>query len=156
MSTRPESSKSPFKTWYEKNKLSYNARRAQRYKEDTEFRNRAIEQSATYRATLSGRVPRLVDGLYTVTHVAKTLNVSSMTIRNWEVDGIIPKPTSEDRRRLYTHRQLQLLKVFVNLRAKADEFDDKQMYLNYLTQKLFDQWEETNESSVSAGSVVGN
>lgn len=123
--TKKKDQKENFDEWYKKNKEEYNRKRRERYAQDKKYRKRAIENAERYRKegavkTRSNAVYRKYKGVEVrvlrIGEVAKLCERSSQTIRQWEIDKLIPKPVFKDTtHRLYTEKQAALLKEFAQV-----------------------------------------
>jgi len=129
-----------FNAWYYRNAESYNAERQRKYSENSKVRQKARESSAAYRLKVaSGKhVPALRNGYYTSAHVARILGISRQTLSNWEAKDMIPKPTQEGKHRLYSKRQVYLLKAYI-------EAQDDRAALEVARTNMFVEWDEGDE-----------
>lgn len=104
------------KTYYRENSASLIEKKKERYRKDREYheaiRARAKKQRDDKRLMLAGRVLRVVNGQQYMVHkigsVAKSLNISTTRIVNWEMTGLVPDP-SFDGVRVYLDHQVQLI-----------------------------------------------
>lgn len=114
-----------YKDWYDENRKELARKRRERYKNDAEYRNRALARSREYKRAI-GETPRIVEGDpvtrggkqgWRRSSVAYKLNVSMSTLKRmlrWT-----PDPTLPGRPSAWTDRQVALLKAFVD--AQTDE-----------------------------------
>ena len=147
-----DAQKSAYRRWYEKNKEQFNAKRRQRYQEDDEYREKALENTRTYRSE-GVRHPELADTpmyrewngelieVFRISTVAEMIGRSVQAIRKWEKNEIIPKPYFGRGHRVYTANQIKLLK-------KVAAFSDKYRYnrakyyakLEKLVNEVYEKW----------------
>jgi DNA-binding transcriptional regulator YiaG len=102
---------SSFGAWYETNADDFNAKRRERYQADPTLRSLARARAAAYRQRMSDSIPDQREGLNTTARVAYYLGISPQTLRNWEARYLIPKARYGNAHRLYTDRQMELLKA---------------------------------------------
>jgi len=106
-----------FKNYYDKNKMTINQRRRDRYAEDKVYRKKARKAAQDYwdknKPPPSDQTIIQNDGmtLKTIGHAARAAGRSVCTIRQYHQTGVIPEPTYYDHRgwRLYTVAQIKLL-----------------------------------------------
>lgn len=103
-----------FKTWYQKNKQALSEKRKERYKNDPEYRAKALEN----RKKQIERTPKLKDSrpeIYThnFAQAAEFLGVSSWRLRNWRENSYYPEPYKHGRELWFTQQQVYLLKDIV-------------------------------------------
>lgn len=111
-----------FKQWYERNKETYNHKRKLRYQSDPNVRAKAIMDARRARAEnrFGTREPqptlREVNGkevqVFRMGDVVAATKRGEKTIRVWEQQGLIPKPSIPGKHRLYTAQQVKLLGDF--------------------------------------------
>lgn len=104
----------PFKTWYQKNKQSLSEKRKERYKNDPEYRAKALER----RKAQIERTPKLRDSkpeiyAFSFNAVAEELGVSAWRLRNWRENSYYPEPYKHGRELWFTQQQVYLLKDVV-------------------------------------------
>jgi hypothetical protein len=99
--------KKPYRKWYEKNKERLSAKRKQRYADDPEYRQRAIERSRRHRRGESP-APLPADGV-SFPEAALRVGVGISTLREWRSKGWFPEPTRHNHAFWFAEAQLQLL-----------------------------------------------
>ena len=119
-----ERSNESFNKWYGTHAETFNASRKERYANDPELRARARAAAKAYRdKQAEGRtdLPPLRAGLATSSRVALIIGITRQTLMNWEERGLIPKPTTRGKHRLYTENQVDLLdSLYAAMRAGDD------------------------------------
>lgn len=121
--TTEQDNREVFKSWYERNRDSYNALRRQRYATEPDRRTKAQAKSTAYKDRVEGgHVPspteiyRTLGGVsvrvYRNSEACRMIECSSTAILRWEKDKWIPKPSVPGKRRLYTSCQLMLMRKF--------------------------------------------
>ena len=117
--------KTGFARWYEENREAHNAARRKRYKSDKAYREEINLKAAEYRRenpapsraglssmkTVGGKLVRV----YRLGEVAKMIGRSQQTVRKWEAEGYIPKPSITSAHRFYTDHQVKLLSELADL-----------------------------------------
>lgn len=111
-----------FNDWYARNATDFNAKRRLRYQENPEVRFNARVRAASYRQRALSTIPEQRDGLNTSARVASQLKISPQTLRNWESRYLIPKARYGNAHRLYTDRQIELLREMVAHPTNSEEF----------------------------------
>ena len=115
-----EKSRAYFKSWYDKHGEERIAKRREDYASDPKVREAARERARRRRAGLIDSKPRnptyrLIGGkqirAYLISEVSDAIDRDAQTIRAWEKKGWIPKDTFGEGKRLYTHNQVQLMRV---------------------------------------------
>ena len=93
--------------WYAKNKARLSEKRARRYREDSAYREAALERSRQQRE--SKKVP--VTSIYTVSFndAAQELGVTVWVLREWRRKNYFPEPQHRDGRLWFSPDQVQLL-----------------------------------------------
>lgn len=101
-----------YSKWYKKNKDSLNEKKAQRYKEDKEYREKIKERARERSRFLAAQNKKAIKGksgpippkeytiringtafkvkMYTIGSIAKILKREIQTVRQWERKGLIP------------------------------------------------------------------
>jgi len=126
MSDSNKDAKRNFDKWYKDNKEEYNRKRRERYASDKKYRKRAIENSERYRK--EGAIQTRGDSgayrkykgvqvrTFRIGEVSKMIQRSAQTIRQWEIDKLIPRPVFKDtKHRIYTEHQAKLLSDFADV-----------------------------------------
>lgn len=149
MTTEPKNK--AFASWYERNKEALKKKRAEKYRNDPEYRKAALERAAQQRAK-TPRQPserdqrfRLIGGVkvevFRIGQVAKEISKDEQTIRLWESKGIIPRPTASGSHRYYTATQVGLMQQLSDLledqRYDAPGLKDA---VAAMTQKIKENW----------------
>lgn len=103
-----------FKTWYQKNKQALSEKRKERYKNDPEYRAKALEN----RKRQIQRTPKLADSKpeaysFGFTSVCEELGVSAWRLRNWRENSYYPQPHWHGGQMWFTQQQVYLLKDIV-------------------------------------------
>lgn len=138
-----------FARWYAKKKKAFNAERRQRYWEDEEHRQKAIEAARDYRERLAENRPppsREYKGqqvqVFTVTELGEHVGRSADTLRAWEAKGLLPKPLFTEHSRLYTEHQLTLVDQLVRRLEMAADREERAVIEEIWAKRLADHWEE--------------
>lgn len=112
-----------YQKWYEANKDRRNAARRERYQRDGTYRARQVSAARDYRAggrkadveatTGPSAVMYVAPGkevaLWTIGDIARTLGITTQTIRVWEIRGLLPAPTIDSGKRMYTKKQAKYI-----------------------------------------------
>ena len=101
--------KRTFSDWYNENRTRLSEVRKQRYRSDPEYRQRAVQRAAEYRARTKVEKPP-IDGV-TSAQVCEHLDISAWTLHRWAVAGYYPPPKRIDGRLVFTVTQLKLLEL---------------------------------------------
>jgi len=115
---------SSFGAWYSTNAEDFNRLRRERYQANPALRQVARARAAAYRQRVSDSIPEQRDGLNTTARVAYYLGISPQTLRNWEARYLIPKARYGNAHRLYTDRQMELLKAMTEVSISTAAFAD--------------------------------
>lgn len=116
-----------YSRWYASNKGEFNAKRRKRYKEDKKYRFKAMKNASVYRKSgpenvMTRLLFREYNGqrvqVFRISTVGEKIGRSVQAIRQWEKNGIIPKPLFGAGHRVYTEKQVTLLKLVVELSDK--------------------------------------
>jgi DNA-binding XRE family transcriptional regulator len=150
-----------YREYYSKNSGVINSRRKKRYREDPEYRKKAIKSATNWfknnkkakskgstRTVLikSGQLSEDPTGSVSVTipvfrvhEVAKLVGISSQTLRSWERKEWVPKPSIKGIHRVYTMDQVKLI---LHLKKKIDKvFNlDKEAVAKRVAIDIFDNW----------------
>lgn len=135
--TMTDSRANSFNKWYGEHADAFNQRRQEAYAKDPEMRAKARAAAKAYRTRAANdpSIPESKAGLSTSTRVAKILGITRQTLMNWETRGLIPKPTSPGKHRLYTERQLDLLDELYSSIGKPD--------FEAMKAELWEQWSKS-------------
>jgi hypothetical protein len=103
-----------YQEWYQRNKLLFNARRQQKYRQDSEFRKLCKTRQRSYLSDTGDPVVRVLpDGRAIEVYRAGQLikhGISVAQIKEWEKDGWIPPSLFVNSpHRYYTPEQVNLL-----------------------------------------------
>jgi hypothetical protein len=107
-----------WRSWYSKNKETYNARRKKRRDQDPEYREKLAEKQRDYRQSKPSKdedAPRMKKVGHTMREVfrigdaARACHRSIQAIRIWEREGKIPRPSVPGGHRYYTRHQIDLM-----------------------------------------------
>lgn len=92
----PKSEGFSYSAWYEANKQRLSEKRAKRYREDPEYREKAIARAKAQRAQTKKKEP-VTDG-YTVSfrQMAEQLGVTVWVLREWRRKNYFPEPHLRD------------------------------------------------------------
>lgn len=113
-----------YNKWYKKNKSNFNAKRKQRYAKDKGYRVKAIQQAREHRELnpkplASGELFRVIDGVevrvYRIGEASEMVGRSIQVLRKWEKEGLVPESTGEGTHRVYTMKQIELLRSLANV-----------------------------------------
>ena len=111
--------------WYARHRDEYSALRKKRYRSDPERRAKARKAAALYRKKRAKGLPvqrtltRMLNGkpveVFTTGYIADRVSVSTPVVRSWHERGYLP-PTlfPESRHRLYTARQVELIRLLAD------------------------------------------
>jgi hypothetical protein len=99
-----------FKRWYDKNKRVLSEKRKARYRNDPEYRAKALEN----RKRQIARTPKVRDALpksykYNLVGVSEWLNVSIWRLRDWRSKGYFPEPYKHGHELWFTDHQALML-----------------------------------------------
>lgn len=140
--------------WYDENKDERNAKRRAKYKSDKATRDKAKANAAANRAAggpqntdeVLQRVNPVTGKLinvYRITAVADKVGRTAQVIRQWEGKGYVPEPSFDGVQRVYTHRQINLIKrivkVFDKFRYRHRELQE---HLDPVVETVFAEWEQ--------------
>ncbi len=119
--------KEAYKKWYAANKEQFNEDRRKRYKKDKSYRERALENTRTYRRCgtdkpLEEKMYRKFNDkkveVFRISKASELVGRSIQTLRQWEAAGVIPYSVFDEGHRLYTKKQIALMKRVVTLYNK--------------------------------------
>src|SRR5512133_3859968 len=82
---------SGFRSWYVKNKQRLSEKRKQRYAEDPEYRQRALEASRLRRRGESA-LTTPPEGLSSFAEAAERIGVGISTLHEWRREKLFPEP----------------------------------------------------------------
>lgn len=121
--------KTPFQKWYATNKETLNKARRERYAKDKKFKARVTQQNkesrtrTTKASETTGKLFRTVRGIevevFRISHVAEVIGRDEQSIRIWENQGYIPKPSIPGVHRVYMQYQIDLLAEFAQLMTEV-------------------------------------
>lgn len=121
---KPEAD-NPFKKWYATHKEALSLKRKKKYQSDPAHREAVKARQADYRAShptpsRAGEARfKQVNGktveVFRIGEVGAMIGRSDQTIRDWEAQEIIPKPTVKSPHRYYTKVQVSLMKGLADL-----------------------------------------
>lgn len=157
-------SRSGVRKWYHGNADEYNAARREKYANDPEARQKAVDRAREYRARrrvggmqefkpLYRYVNRLGNScvygagtrvrVWTTGMVATSIGATPQMLRNWGRKGWIPLSQFSDTHRLYTNHQCRLIKrlakFMVKYRKSPSKYGPK---LAVLVDSIAAQWRE--------------
>lgn len=109
---------SSWSKWYAEHKDQHNAKRRERYRNDPDVRAKARQNAARNRSkgdkvnrvSYKRKVGNFFVTFFPITKAAADIDRSAQLIRVWEKKGYIPEPLLDDSRRLYTEKQIALMK----------------------------------------------
>jgi hypothetical protein len=151
-----------FKAWYNANREEFLARRRARYNSDPEVRERQRKAAKRWKLEhpqKSAGSMRKINGTVTpvlrISAVAKILDRTVLTLRQWEQKGWVPAASqSQGRHRTYTPHQVKLL---VKLAAFLDEHSyavrnssKLKHQFSDLVQQIKERWDEPVPASAPA------
>jgi hypothetical protein len=134
--------KSTFNSWYIRHSAKYNKSRSKRYKTDAEFREKARANAAAYRESVKEKgiqIKKTPAGRYSSAVVAGLLDVSTQTLRNWELRGRIPVAVYGGKKREYTPAQLKLIRASVEADRKGCPDAER------VRAVMFAQWDDSRK-----------
>jgi hypothetical protein len=105
-----------FKTWYKANKARLAEKRKQVYRQDEEYRKRALERSSLQRAKIREAHPAGYDVDFDL--AAELLEVSTVTLREWRRKDYFPEPKHHQSKMWFTSHQVSLIRVLGNFFAR--------------------------------------
>lgn len=144
--------KSAFSKWYEQHREGLNSARRLRYQNDPEYRGEVLRtqrerrQASPVPSRAGASRYKEVGGstvyTYRISEVAEMVGKTVQTIRLWEAQGYIPKPTIPSEKRFYTKHQASLI---VELSAVLDikrrvPMSDRGDPLRQVLTKITSQW----------------
>jgi MerR HTH family regulatory protein len=100
--------KSSYQKWYEQNKQELSQKRKQRYSEDAEYRQRAVEGSRRYRRG-ERTPPTPADAPISFTEAAERIGIGTSTLRDWRRKELFPEPVHHTWGLWFTENQVSLL-----------------------------------------------
>jgi hypothetical protein len=121
-----------FKRWYEKNKQALAEKRKARYRNDPEYRAKALEN----RKKQIARTPKVRDALpesykYNLVGMSEKLNVSIWRLRDWRGKDYFPEPYKHGRELWFTDHQALLLgdlgKFFQNHNGRITKTNEDEL-----------------------------
>lgn len=134
-----------YQRWYAKNGDAYNEKRRQRYRQDSEYRER---MQASARATRRAYLDKLPPGrirlrygddmvlAYRITKAAELVGCKRSQIQRWHKDNTIPDPIFGAPDRAYTGWQIILMKALWQAESAGSELVDR------MAQDCWEQWED--------------
>ena len=132
MADSEERAREAWRKWHAAHKEELNAKRREKYRENKEYRQKAIEQSRQTRRKISAEgvseepTYRMLNGVrvevFKVGQVAELAGVAPQTLRKWSDNGTIPPSIFPGRHRLYTRPQVNLIRRIAQA-AKANRYD---------------------------------
>lgn len=120
-----ERARASVRRWYAQHREEYSALRKKRYRSDPQRREKARKAAARYRKARAKGKPvertltRIYKGkevpVFTTGYIADRISVSTPVLRSWHERGYLP-PTlfPESRHRLYTARQVELVRLLAD------------------------------------------
>lgn len=131
----------------------YNAKRRERYRIDSAYREhiKEVQREKRERAPKVNRVEVVkyanINGVdvevFRVGTVLKEIGVSHKSLLNWEADGLIPKPTIEGVHRRYTRYQIELLSYFYQVMVSTRYFKRRSGVIAEASNKIHSDWSNT-------------
>jgi hypothetical protein len=123
-----------FREWYTKNKEQLSEKRKQRYAQDPEYRERAMEASRKYRHDQSTPIVPPSDAPISFAEAADRIGRHVSTLHEWRRKKLFPKPKHYGGRLWFSEKQVLLLtklkeviRVYGNRRGKAKQHQLKEM-----------------------------
>jgi hypothetical protein len=145
MTEQDDKAREKFGRWYEKNREDFNAKRRQRYAQDSELRKKARENAKRQREAQRERTeidttPTVRGGVktYRPAQVAELIGRSPETLRTWRRNGWLPE--SDSRHPVYTAKQVKLLKKLSDTIAKYRYAKDYEARVETVVAKLHEAW----------------
>jgi len=128
VSRTPERVREYNQNYYQRNRERLTAQKNSKYRNDPEYRQKALDrakkQSADKKKTRVRGVFRYYNDkkllMYKIGMVAKDLGVDTFHIITWEFKGLIPKHLPVGTSRVYTGEQVQLIALAVKEMEKHD------------------------------------
>lgn len=106
-----------FQKWYAANKDRLADKRKKTYREDSEYRARALARSAGQRAKVRGKRPPNHDVPFAI--CAVMLGVPTTTLREWRRKNYFPEPYHHQSKMYFSNRQVTLVRAIRNYFANA-------------------------------------
>lgn len=142
----PKHRRMAFNKWYSDNRDEFNEKRRQKYADNEELRQKAIENAREYRKSRKAKTAAEVEPVrrcfdngksymcYTVTDLSALCGVNTLTLKNWEKKDLIPYPDSGNVHRYYTEGQKDLVLEFAawkkdNPMKKGEELTKRVDYI---------------------------
>jgi hypothetical protein len=110
--SEPAMKMTPFQRWYarEENRKQLSDLRKKKYRENADYRQKALDNAAKHRGKVREAVPRRPDEYaYNHSEVAKRIGVSTSVLRVWRERRYYPDPYSHNGRLYFTLEQVALL-----------------------------------------------
>jgi MerR HTH family regulatory protein len=101
---------SSFSRWYQQNKERLSQRRKQRYAQDSEYRQRAVEGSRRRRRGESNSTTPPNDVPISFGQAAERIGVSGSTLHSWRRQKLFPEPKHHNGRLWFGEQQIALLR----------------------------------------------
>lgn len=140
-----------YKEWYAKNRQAISIRRREKRAARTaEEVQRTRDYQKSYREnnrrpSTSGAISTAIIGgvevrVFRIGEVAQATGAGQATLRLWERQGLIPRPTVKSSHRYYTEHQLGLLSAFYASAIQAKYSAARPKLIKALSKELFNQW----------------
>ena len=122
--------------WYRCHKQEFSEKRKQRYREDPEYRRKALENAKRQRKC--SPVPK--DYEYSMAGAAQELGVSLFTIRRWKNNDFFPEPAKFNGKLYFKASQIVLLQGLVDFFDKGKKIKRYDSQLQALLAFIYSNW----------------
>ena len=140
-----------YKKWYGDNSTEYNEKRRSRYATDPEYREMVKERARNAKRlkikSMGGAIERTWKGskilVYRVGTACEKAGCVKAVLLDWENRGIVPPPVFGGKHRVYTQRQIDLIRELYDEVITA-EGNYKEVAMIESTRRLYikSQWSE--------------
>jgi len=129
-----------YSRWYEKNREILSAKRAERYKNDPEYRAKALERSVNRRKSVEKSL--CPEGYaFNFQQLADYLDMSLWTLRDWRRKNFFPEPHRANGRSWFTEAQAEQLKKMRQLmKPKGPPTKERAQQLQDLIDITYSNW----------------
>lgn len=128
-----------YKRWYEKHKQALSDKRKNRYKTDSEYREKALENR---RRNVKAQEPLPPKYEFNFQQAADELGVSIWRLREWRRRGYYPQPFEHGRSQYFTQTQLDSMTKLRNfLNTTQGRFtEEAKDHLQDLVNLIYANW----------------
>lgn len=126
--------------WYQQNKEALNARRRQRYSENSEYRQRAIANSQRFRERKRAEILAEIGDRHSLAEAAEQINRSPQTIRFWHNAGYLPSPDLVNGKKFYSPSQVGLLSELAQALVKKGRSKTWHEHRDQVINSIWKRW----------------